>query len=297
MDTNNFILEITDAVRQLLGSSYNVFSKKETRNNSVLLTALIIKCKEHDVSLSPMVYLEDFFHWYKAGIPIDLIAKEIIKIYREHEFPVQINLSPLADYEKTKSRIVFQLVNTERNAPLFKTIPHMEFLDFSIIFRIFLGRSPIGSSSITITNEILNLWNVDAATVYDAALANTPVLQEYSLKSIDAVATEVILGVSIDEDDVKPDEIYVLTNKQHTCGAGCILYPHVLEDFAEQTGSGFYILPSSVNDVVLVPEDIGDSDFLRQSVKEVNTRIAQEDFLSDNVYYYSRETNEITIIQ
>lgn len=41
-----------------------------------------------------------------------------------------------------------------------------------------------------------------------------------------------------------------------------------------------------------------DADMLRQMVKEINaTNVSQEDFLSDNIYYYSKETKKITMIQ
>lgn len=47
--------------------------------------------------------------------------------------------------------------------------------------------------------------------------------------------------------------MYVLTNCLNLYGAGCILYEGVLEKEAERLKSGFYVLPSSVNEVIIVP--------------------------------------------
>lgn len=295
MDTNNFILEITKAVQQLLGHDYNVFHENVTKNNSLSLTGLVIQHKGSNIS--PTIYIDEFLDSYEEGISIDLIAEQIIKIYKEHKVSTAFDASEISDYEKAKNRIIFQLINTERNADLLKTIPSVGFLDFSIIFKIYFGSSPMGCITTTITNALLDLWNVSADAVYEVALRNTPVLQEYSLKDMQTVIMD-ITGINVNKKDEKPDAMYVLTNKQSCCGCGCILYPHVLEDFAEQMGSDFYILPSSKHEVILLLAGMEDPHSLIQIVREVNrTQVEQEDFLSDNVYRYSRETKEITIIQ
>lgn len=293
MDTKNFILEITDAVQRLLGSDYSVSTNDVVKNNGLVLTGLIIHRKGEDVC--PTIYINQFFDSYKAGVPVNAIAGEIIGQYRENDVPLPFDVSAAADYAKAKDKIIFQLVNTERNAALLETIPSVKFLDFSIIFKIYFGSSPLGNAASTITNRMLDLWDVSADTVYQDALANTPVLQECSLKSMAETLRD--LGYGLPE-NAEPDALYVLTNRQRSCGCGCILYPHVLEDFAKKTGMGFYILPSSRHEVLLTPDCMKDADALVQMVREVNrTQVEQEDFLSDNVYHYSRETKEITIIQ
>lgn len=296
MDTNNFILEITDAVQRLLGSDYRVFSKNVTKNNGVTLTGLSIRQEGHNVS--PTIYIDEFLDWYKAGISVDLIAKTIISIYREQGGSFQFDVSAITDYKKAKSRIVFQLVNTERNADLLKTIPFRRFLDFSIIFKIFFGSSPMGNAAMTITNEMLDLWNVNAEAIYQIALINTPIIQAYSLKDMQAVVMGIVSGTSIDKESTKPGEMFVLTNKQCVCGCGCILYPHVLENFSKQIERDFFILPSSRHEVILLPDNNEDTHYLLQMVRNINREtLEQEDFLSDNIYFYSRKTKEITIIR
>lgn len=297
MDTKNFILEITEAVQRLLGNDYSVSTSDVTKNNSLVLTGLIIKKVGQDIC--PTIYINQLFDSYAAGVPVDVIAEEIIRQYREHDVSLPFDSSTITDYEKSKDKIIFQLVNTECNAALLETIPSVSFLDFSIIFKIYYGDFPLGSATSTITNRMLDLWKVNTETVYKIALENTPVLQEYSLK--DMTETLVEHGVNIDDDEMaritESDMLYILSNKQHSCGCGCILYPHVLEDFAEKIGMGFYILPSSRHEVLLAPEQGKNTDVLEWTVRTVNTQIEQEDFLSDNVYHYSKETKEITIIQ
>ena len=299
MDTKNLTLEIADAVERLLGSDYSVSANDVTKNNGLILTGLNIKRK--GLNISPTIYINQYFDLYKSGVTIDTIAGEIIEIYKENDISSAFDVSSITDYEKARSRIIFQLVNTERNAALLETVPSVKFLDFSIIFKIHFGNFHAGNATTTITNRMLDLWNVGTETIYKDALENTPVLQEYSLKSMTETLLEMGLNPELYGGKAKianSDFLYILTNRQCSCGCGCILYPHVLEDFAEKIGMGFFILPSSRHEVLLAPGYCQDADYLLEMVREINrTKVAREDFLSDNVYYYSRETKEIIIIQ
>ena len=71
----------------------------------------------------------------------------------------------------------------------------------------------------------------------------------------------------------------------------------MLKKFAEQIQGNFYILPSSVNEVILLP-DRGDKspEFLRSLVKKNTKDYASEEELSENIYYYRRERNRIEVV-
>ena len=89
--------------------------------------------------------------------------------------------------------------------------------------------------------------------------------------------------------------MYVLSNKSKLNGSGCILYQNLLRSLGKKLESDFYILPSSVHEVLLIPADDQDSyEELTAMVQEVNaTQLANEEILSDHVYYYSREAEKL----
>lgn len=92
--------------------------------------------------------------------------------------------------------------------------------------------------------------------------------------------------------------MYVITNRARTNGAGAILYPELLKDFATAIHKDLFILPSSVHECILLPV-FGDEniDELKSMVKDINeTQVAPEEVLSDSVYYYSMEKQCIELL-
>ena len=50
-----------------------------------------------------------------------------------------------------------------------------------------------------------------------------------------------------------PQRMFLLTNSSHCYGAACILYPGVLYALARREKEDLYILPTSINGVLIVP--------------------------------------------
>ena len=82
--------------------------------------------------------------------------------------------------------------------------------------------------------------------------------------------------------------MYVATVPDKISGAGVIAYQEFMDQAAEKLGGDFYILPSSIHEILLVKDD-GNVDFkdLKAMVEEVNaTQVAPEEKLTDSVYHY-----------
>ncbi len=64
--------------------------------------------------------------------------------------------------------------------------------------------------------------------------------------------------------------MYVLTNKERSLGAGTFLYPGVLKQAEELLGERFYVLPSSIHECILIPEEEG---MYQEALTEIVTEI------------------------
>ena len=72
-----------------------------------------------------------------------------------------------------------------------------------------------------------------------------------------------------------------------------LIYENVLKDFADRLKEGFFIIPSSVHEVIMIPESwIEDPAELGFMVREVNEKaVPSDEILSDSVYHYDMEKN------
>jgi hypothetical protein len=90
--------------------------------------------------------------------------------------------------------------------------------------------------------------------------------------------------------------MYVLTTESGNLGASALFYPDVQEKAAELMGSGYYVLPSSVHECILVPDIAGHNEKdLCAMVKEANRTVVEpKDVLSDNVYHFDKDSRQLT---
>ena len=90
----------------------------------------------------------------------------------------------------------------------------------------------------------------------------------------------------------------VLTNEKRTQGAACMLYPELLAQLAGKEERSFYIFPSSVHEVILMPDTgRGEAESFKQMIVEINdAQVAPEEVLSDSLYYYDLAEKRVKII-
>lgn len=74
-----------------------------------------------------------------------------------------------------------------------------------------------------------------------------------------------------------------------------MLYPDTWEKVAALIGEDFYILPSSIHELIVVPESLGMNRLqLENMVEEINqTEVEQEEILSNTVYRYIRKEKRV----
>ena len=227
-------------------------------------------------------------------------TEPLLTAYRENRPKSPVDISFFTDYDKVKSRVTMKLINYERNRELLKRVPYYRFLDLAIVFLCLVESDSSGTATVLIHNEHLTYWGITRDDLYALAMANTPQLLRYDLRSMTEVLRELFADEFADpagSDLIEPFPIYVLSNQHRLNGSSCILYQHLLHDFARRIGSDFYILPSSVHEVLLIPADNQISmSTLSSMVRDVNSsQLAREEILSDHVYYYSLETDQITM--
>ncbi len=301
MKIDSFAEIVKEDVKEKLGNGYSVSVRKVDKNNGVTYTGLCVT-KDNEL-VSPIVYINNHYDTYKKGnaTPADA-ADYVADACRKKRHTIDMRY--FLEYENVRRRIVYKLVNTDKNREILKDLPHIEFLDLSIVFQCMVENQEIGMATILIHNAHAKLWGVSEEELYSAAAENTPRLCGYEIKSMKEMICEIMRREETDEKSecggLMADmecgiPVYVLSNRHRTDGAACVLYPDILKDFSKAVGGGFYIIPSSVHEVLLLPEDgMEGCDEIREIIREVNdTQVLEEEILSYSLYYYDAEMDEV----
>ena len=276
-----------------------VIMKEITKNNGLIMHGVVIR--DGDKALTPNIYIDGMYLDYCQGMSIEECADKVRDLYNKS---INTNLA-ISDeffksYESVKDNIYPKLINRERNAQMLETVPHAVLGDLAMIFRIYNSEfDGEGRGAVTVNKELLDMWQVDAAQIYENAMDNLRNNGATSIRSLYSIVSEIMLKsnnydaekdmLQIHNDDTP--QMYVMTTRDRLNGAVGMIEADKLSEFADKLGTDLYILPSSVNEIILLPrnEDKDDTEVLMGMVKEVNAHeVPTEDFLSDNVYTFTR---------
>lgn len=290
MDFNVFVENIVDLLQQKMGHDYNISVTRVTKNNDIELTGVILM-KASD-NISPTIYLEGLYAEYQDGTAMEELAEKVITFYEEQMPSGGLDMDFFQDFELVKDRIFYKLVSFEKNTRLLEKIPYYKWNDLALIFYYAMEEEKIGRASITIHHHHLEMWEQSLDTLYAVARENMKEHMPELLVSMKDLLEEMA-GLHLGED--MPLPMYVLTNQDKVYGAAAMLYSEQMKELAEKWQSDLLILPSSIHEVLLLPDD-GQNEyaFYRQMVEEVNTtQVEPEEVLSYSLYRYCREKAEI----
>ncbi len=234
--------------------------------------------------------MESAYQAYQAGESYDGILEQIEDTIRQQvdQMP-QFSIEQLSDYPAMKTSLMIKLIPQKGNEERLAGVPHQKVEDMALIYRMDMGEGRGGKMTSVITNQQLEAFGITAEQLHQDALENAPESHPASLRSM----REVMAGMmGMEPDPPMPGEpvMLVATTRDSFMGASVIRYPGFMEQAAEQVGGDFFILPSSIHEVLFIPDD-GKTDYheLEAMVQSINqAEVAPADRLSDHVYHYDQ---------
>ena len=293
MEFETFKEELLDHLRQILGEEKRISFQSVEKNNGIREEAVVIL--EEGARIAPTIYLRGFFEDWKWGRKtMEEISRKILLQNARQEKEVDFSLDSFENYEKARGHVYFKLINYERNKVLLTNIPYIPYLDLAVVFYYRLEKGKFQGATMLIHNCNLEAWKIDPRQLLEDAVMNTSRKLPYSLQGMDALIREL----SGDEDQglyTGEEIMYVLSNQEKCFGAAALLYPHLLSHISKIFRKNFYVLPSSVHECILVPDQGQYSRIeLTRMVREVNqTQVEADEILSDQVYYYDRQQEKL----
>lgn len=290
MEYQNFVEAVVKLLREKMGPEYTVRSAEVVKNNGIRLTGVIMM-RDAD-KVSPTMYLEELYREFCDGAGLEEIADRIVGLYRERMRDIDLDIAFFEKFERVKGRIFYKLVNYDKNRELLREIPHFQWYDLAVVFYYAMEEEILGNASILIRNSHLAMWEKTAEELRQEAESNMRRGMPELLIPMCRLVEEVT-GEKTEEAETIP--MYVLTNRLKLNGASAMLYSEKLRELADELRTDLLILPSSVHEVLLLPDDGKEEyDFYRRMVEEVNTtQVDPEEVLSGQLYRYSREKEKI----
>lgn len=276
--------------------THNAEIKEVLKNNGQMREALVLKA--NDENIAPTIYLEKFFDDFKDGALLGDICDKIIDMYEQSRNPQNISVDFFTDFDQAKERLAMKVVNAEKNAQMLEDTPHFKFGDLAAIFQVQVDSNEYGSAVITVKDQHMKMWDTDPQSMLEYAKANMEEKQPVRIQSMMDVLREMMGGNAPEELlPAEEPQMYVMTNDSKINGAAAMIFTDKIDDFAKDIGANLFILPSSIHEVLLVPDN-GQMDVheLEDMVKNVNrTQVSPDEVLSDNVYIYDREAKSLQI--
>lgn len=248
---------------------------------------------EQGSNVSPTIYLEEYYRQFQLGETIDLITKEILILYGKIRFREPWKEGIIRNYSEVRDRIIYRLINKEENELMLQDMPYVPYLDLAIVFYVLVEASDYGTATMPVKLEHLGLWNVKKEQVYEQACKNTCHLFPSEFRAMSSVIAELTNM----EDTGGEDALYVLSNHLRSFGAAAVLYPGCLCEIGEYLGEDYYVLPSSVHEMIIIRESAAPGRrALSAMVTDINaTQVEKEEVLSNQAYYFDRMKGSLSL--
>ena len=217
---------------------------------------------------------------YQTGRSLDDVCFDIANEYRE-ACKVMGGLD-LVDFAKSENLYV-KLVNYDANKDILSKSVFEKNMDMAFMVRLKCNENADGLCSTVLDYKLLEQLDLTYDEAIKIAKENT--LNNWPTK---IVPMSEILGSELFEN------MYLLTNSSGINGAAAIMDIDTINDYFGE--NDMYIIPSSIHEVILIP-DIGKGENqLSNLVKHVNKFVVSRDeVLSSNIYKYNGKDK--TIVQ
>ncbi|MDO4545769.1 MAG: DUF5688 family protein [Bacillota bacterium] len=263
--------------------------REAVKNNDTVLDAMYINFEED--KCNPCLYINDLYSAYEEGHNIEEIIgslKFIFEAFSAHRLPGGNELAEaIEDLEICRPLIECRLINERANRRRLEGRPYKRFGEFALSYQIKVGDGGEGFYFTMVTDELLETWGIDLDELHQIALQNMNLAKGFVLKNLQDTL-----------ELPQKSRLFILTRKPPVNGATNLISGEVLQKASKYLGGDFYILPSSVHELLLMPKEHTDNlSYLLDTVRSANRTpfVSSDEYLSDNVYEYDAEGRQVLL--
>lgn len=311
MDKEMFIQHLKKQLQERIGCE--IRQETVTKNNGVKRTAFIIM--REDKNVHPSIYIDNFYDLFLNGENYENIINKIMEFEQKEQLNTDFNVNDFMDYEKVKENLYYRIINYHENITMLKSMPYKKYLDLAKVYYVMVETPEIGKGTILINKEHAKIWGVTEDEIDRVARMNTETKIQPTVKNIKEIVIKHLMELfeqAVADGEIPADlkisninkymrdyPMYVVTNEQNYYGASVLMYTGFLKAVSEVIRDDLIIFPSSVHEFIFMKSEVAfqkDYETLKEMVENVNAEVVEpEEYLSDNVYFYDRNKNELRI--
>lgn len=217
---------------------------------------------------TPVVNLTALYSEYCEGKSMDTCINTMLHIL--HQSPADSDaIEVVKDWKRAQTKLFLRP---------FGSITGGIYRQVADIYLVpYLQLTDDGSTLVRVTDGLLTNWGVTEDEVFDIAKENQETLRPIKIES---------LGSKLDMPDIIP--VYIVSTPNGMFGASTVFYGDAEARIRGVLEEDFYILPSSVHEVIVMPKSMGnDVSDLVEMVSTINsTEVDERDRLTNSVYTF-----------
>ncbi|MCH1950964.1 DUF5688 family protein [Enterocloster sp. OA13] len=291
-DKQQFYNEFYSALEKAMEPSGGQLHEVTIPKNNVMMKGITVQFP--DVSMAPTVYPDFYYDDWRQGNSMG----DIVSGIRTELMGTAPELSKFNIHGMNRNSAITHLqaaiVSYDDNKDWLKEVPHERISDLAVFAKWDFGDVSSGvRATAKVTDQLLAHLQLTKEETLKIAKSNTA--KSARFEGMDVIMAGMLTDEGMDKElaeamtmEFRSAPFQVLTNESGIDGAAVIACPEVLKEVQKQIGEDFYILPSSVHEVLIIPKsELDDVEGLRQMVSSINeAEVPPQDRLSDNVYEF-----------
>lgn len=198
-----------------------------------------------DAVAAPTFYLEDLYSLYEGGTAPEDIADSVINFAQKNNLQSLPGNIDIESFERARKHLGLTVLGIERNQEYLKDLVYEQIEDLALIPILFSNDS-YGPGCIKVRKDMVEIWGVSEEKVLREAKENSPNILPLTFKQLNEVLGE--------EEERADEELFVISNRYYAGGAAVAFYPRVLEAIGLALDGNLFVLPSSVNEMIVVTD-------------------------------------------
>lgn len=255
------------------------------------------------------LYTKELFKAYQEGYTLAEVLEEVLgDIQRLREADIYNKTKKLRNYDTAKDRLFVRLLNCNKHAGDLQDAIYKTVGDIALVVYAQISAEENYVTSTKVRKAMLDRWAKEHPLLNENVILNNALDNTYKMtppriyRWKEMIFNREYAGDSFmescSEDVVSKDAMgNCLSTTIKTNGAVAVFLPGVAKRLADLLDSDFYMVFTSIHEVMIHNAEKVDSEDLKRvlagTIKEATPK---EDYLTSRIYKYNRETHKFSCV-